>query len=172
MSYTVATMFRRVPSLVFCASLVAACGGDGESSVEVPGDFTIAITSGANGCNFANWDEGATSTGIRMTLAEDEEAVTATVDGLPALFLDLLQGSHVFSGDIDGGDLLLDIAGTREHDLDGCRHLVNSTLEAQLSGDVLIGTVSYTLSETAEPDCPRVVDCASVQNFNGTRPPQ
>ncbi len=165
-------MIRCVKSLALCAVLLAACGGDDAPTADVAGDFTIAITSGANGCNFENWDEGASTSGIRMTLAEDEMGVTATVDGLSALFLDLLQGSHTFAGDVDGSNLLLEIFGTREQTLDGCTHFVNSTLDAKLNGDILIGTLSYTVADNGAPECAAFAGCASVQSFNGTRPPQ
>ncbi|MCP4445366.1 MAG: hypothetical protein GY811_08485 [Myxococcales bacterium] len=164
-------MIRSAAKLALCALLFIGCGGDG-ASADPTGEYTIAITSGANGCGFENWQEGATSTGIRMTITEDDMGVTANVDGISALFLDLLQGSHVFAGDVTGSDLRLEIVGSREQNLAGCTHLVDSTLEAEIDGDILIGTISYTVADNTASECATFAGCASVQNFNGTRPPQ
>ena len=156
---------------VLALTLASACGSD-DSPVDATGDYTIAITSGANGCNFVNWDEGNSSSGIQLAIVQEDTGTTATVGGLSALFLDLLQGSHVFTGDVSGDHLLLELFGTREQEIEGCTHFVNSTMDATLSGDVLIGTLTYTMADNGAPECAALVGCESVQDFNGTRPPQ
>ena len=153
-----------VESTLILILLCVGCGGD-EGAVDANGDFIIALTSGANGCEFENWQEGATSTGIPLSIVDQGAGVTATMGGAAVLFLDLLQGSHVFGGDLDGHTILLELTGTKQLDRNGCTHLVNSTLEAELDGDVLVGTVVYTTS----PECPNLAGCESVQTFNGTR---
>ena len=164
-------MIRCAANLVLCAFLFAACGGD-DPKADASGDYAISITSGANGCNFVNWDEGATNTGIPMVIAEEDTGVSASVGGISALFLDLLLGSHAFTGDISGSDLSLDIEGTVERSQDGCTHFVNSSLDATIDGDILIGTVIYTIPDNGTSECAALAGCESVQNFNGTRPPQ
>jgi hypothetical protein len=163
---------NRLASVALCVLVLAACGGDGDAPADATGEYTIALTSGANGCNFENWEEGASTTGIQLVMAEVETGITGTVGGLPALFLDLLQGSHVFAGDVSGNNLLLELFGTKEQVQDGCTHFVNSTLDAELNGDILIGTLTYTIADNGSPECAALAGCESIQNFNGTRPPQ
>ncbi len=157
-------MIPSTHTLAILVLLCAGCGGDG-GPVDATGEFMIALTSGANGCEFQDWQEGATSTGIPLSMLHEDTGVTASMGGAAVLFLDLLQGSHVFDGDVDGHTILLELAGTTEHPGDGCSHVVNSTLEAQLDGDVLVGSIVYTRS----PECPGLTGCESVQTFNGTR---
>jgi hypothetical protein len=160
----------RCAHLALFAFLLVACGGD-DPSADATGDYSVSITSGENGCNFVNWEVGATNTGIPMAIVEDDTGVTATVGGISALFLDLLQGSHAFVGDISGSELSLEIEGSVERSQDGCTHFVNSSLDATVTGDVLVGTVIYTIAgDSAE--CAALAGCESVQDFNGTRPPQ
>jgi len=153
---------------------LSACGGDDAKPADAAGDYTIAITSGTNGCGFENWQEGATSTGIQLGITEDTATgdATATVDGISALFLDLLQGGHAFAGSVSGNNLLLELLGSVEQVTSGCTHLVNSTLDANLNGDILIGTVTYTVADEGAAECAALVGCESVQSFNGARAPQ
>tara|TARA_R110002096_G_scaffold44524_8_gene119806 strand:- start:2098 stop:2592 length:495 start_codon:yes stop_codon:yes gene_type:complete len=164
-------MIRYASHLALFAFLTAGCGGDG-ASADATGDYAVAITSGANGCNFVNWEEGATNTGIPLGIVEAEAGVTATVGGISALFLDLLVGSNVFVGGISGSELSMDIEGTVERNQDGCTHFVNSSLEANIDGDILVGSVIYTVADNDSAECAALIGCESVQNFNGTRPPQ
>ncbi len=164
-------MTRIISSVALCALLSAACGGD-EAPADVSGDYTLSITSGANGCNFENWDEGATNTGIPMSLVETGGEATADIGGISALFLNLLVGSNTFTGDVSGQDLSLSIEGSVDHVQGGCTSVVNSELEASIDGDILIGTVIYTVPSGGTGDCGALAGCESIQNFNGTRPPQ
>ncbi len=163
-------MHRFLSVLSLACLCLAACSDD--EPVDVAGDYTIALTSRANGCNFDNWTEGGTNMGIALTMAQDGSQAIATVGGAAAVLLDFLQGDHVFTGEITGAQLDLQLFGSNEVDRDGCPHFVNSTIDARLNGDVLIGSLTYTMAGNGSPACEPFDGCASVQEFNGTRPPQ
>ena len=48
---------------------------------------------------------------------------------------------------------------------------MTATVDATLTGDTLTGTIRYTQPTNDAPDCGGREECRSVQNFNGTRPP-
>jgi hypothetical protein len=155
-----------VATLAF--SLVA-CGDD--TPVDANGSYTISLTSRENGCAFENWMEGNTSTGVPIDIVQDEELADATVGGVGAAYLDIVLGSHVFSGEVSGNRLELVLYGTRETQSLGCAYFVNSTMDARLDGDLLEGQLIYTVIDNGSQDCQEIQGCASVQDFNGTRPP-
>jgi hypothetical protein len=153
------------------SSLVAACGSDDPANVE--GNFTIAVTNRDNGCNLANWTVGDSSAGIPVQIAQEGENVTATVTGLTGTGLDIALGSHVFSGQIDGSDLNLDLFGTRPQMQNTCTYTYNAKIDGSVDGDAIMGRVEYRAATTTpqNPDCASIQGCLSFQEFNGTRPP-
>lgn len=158
----------RIATLALVLLCAAGCSTD---PVDAEGSYSISLTSKANGCEFDNWTEGDTSTGIPITISQEDDKADATVGGLAATYLDIVLGSHVYSGDVSGADLRLEIYGTRETQSGGCAFFVNSVLDAELDGDVLTGKLIYTFNGNGSPDCQMLEGCESVQDFNGTRPP-
>lgn len=160
----------RLPCLALLTA--AALGGCGDPApADVAGTYTINLTNGANGCNLANWTEGNTSTGIPVVITQTDASASAEVMGLAAVALDVALASHVFTGEVDGDDLHLAITGTRSATSGNCTYTYNALLDAALAGDVLTGTISYEAATNDNSDCAALEGCASVQNFNGTRPP-
>jgi hypothetical protein len=149
--------------------LVGACGGD---PVNAEGSYTISVTNKTNGCNFTNWNEGDSATNIGVVINQEGSDANADVMGATRVYLDLVLGSHVFNGSVDGNDLDLAIAGTRSATMGNCTLTVDAELLATLSGDVLTGRINYSYHGNGNTDCAPYDGCISYQEMNGTRPPQ
>lgn len=150
------------------ALLCAACGG----TTDVAGEYSISLTNRDNGCAFTDWEVGKTSTGIPVSITQDGSAVTAVVGGLAATFLDLWLGAHTYQGGLSGSAIELRLYGSRSRSQGNCAYTINSTIEAEIDGDVLTGSISYTAATNQNPDCAALEGCVSRQDFNGTRPPR
>lgn len=154
---------------MICAALgLPGCGGD---PADVAGSYTIAVTNGPNGCNFDSWTEGATSEGIPVAITQDGASASALVQGLTGVLLDLLLGSHVYTGQVDGNSMTLVIYGQNAATQGNCTFTYNSTIDADIDGDVLTGQIRYEAATVGNPDCAAIEGCATIQYFNGTRPP-
>lgn len=153
--------------LVALLSTVSACG----DPVDAAGNYTISVTNRENGCNFANWDEGNSATNIGLVITQDTDAITGTITGFTGAFLDLVLGSHVYTGNVDGDNINLTIFGTRSTTEGNCTYTVNSTMAGALNGDILTGDIRYEAATNGNPDCSTLQGCSSRQQFNGTRPP-
>jgi hypothetical protein len=152
--------------------LAGACGGDSDS-VHFAGDYSLSLTNRENGCAFMNWVEGDTEVGVpvTMTQAEGEVEVTATVNGAAGLYLDVVIGARVFTGEADGSRVSLDLFGTNSLTMGNCTYTVNGHMEGTLDGDLLTGEITYSTATNGSPECGVLEGCESRQEFNGTRPP-
>ncbi len=144
----------------------------GYKDADVAGEYTVAITNGSNGCGFTNWTEGDTSTGIPFSVTQDGERLTGTVGGSSGLFLDLWLGDRVYTGTVSGNNVELTLYGTTTNTSGNCTYTVNSTIDGEIDGDVLVGDIRYRAATNGNPDCQTIEGCVSRQSFNGTRPPQ
>jgi len=162
---------RNTSSLLLIATLAltGACGSD---PVDAAGDYTIAVTNRENGCEFDNWVEGNSAANIGLVITQDGENASGTITGATGGFLDLILGSHVYQGTVDGNDIDMTIFGTRSAVEGNCTYTINSTVAGSLSGDVLTGNIRYEAATNGNPDCASLTGCSSRQEFNGTRPPQ
>jgi len=151
---------------------LAACGSEAEIPTEIAGTYAVSITSEANGCNFVNWSEGKSNTGLSLVVMQEmmSPMASANVDGLSALFQDLLLGSHVFSGDVHANGMTLQLEGSKEHKQGACTFRVNATLRTTLDGDNMQGHIIYTMAPSDLPDCAQMKACESVQSILGSRP--
>src|SRR3954454_5998085 len=95
---------------LICLALLAGCS---TTPVDASGQYMAAVTNRDNGCMFANYTVGAMASGIMVTIEQQAATATAEVMGATALGLDLLLGSHAFTGTVDGNSLDLTIIGTR-----------------------------------------------------------
>jgi hypothetical protein len=154
------------------AGLLAFSGCGESDPADVAGEYTIAVTSRENGCNFANWMEGNTSSNIPVTITQEGSDATATVNGLTGGFLDLILGSRIYTGGVGSDNMLLTLFGTTTANEGNCTYTVNSIMDANISGDVLTGEIRYEAATNGNPDCAALEGCVSRQDFNGTRPPQ
>jgi len=155
--------------LFSCVLGVLGCGSD---PADVAGDYTISITNRDNGCMFANWAVGEQTTGVRVTITQDGETASASVEGTAGAFFDLWLGSHVYTGTVDGDDMTLELFGNRPQTAGNCAFTYNSRIVGSINGDALSGRVEYTAKTNNNPDCAALESCLSFQDFNGTRPPQ
>jgi hypothetical protein len=140
----------------------------------VEGNYTVSLTNRDNGCQFEDWTQGDSTSGIRLQLTEEEGDVTGEVTGQgSALVLTLVLGAggNVLEGTASGGRIELTRLGTTSF-LDGdCTYTLNATLAADINGNIIQGSIRYTAATNDNPDCTGLEGCISRQDFNGTRPP-
>jgi hypothetical protein len=156
--------------LIF-ASALATIAGCSVAPANVTGTYTTNLTNGANGCMFSNWTEGNVTSGIPIMLTQSGTAVTGTVMGAAATYLDVLLGSHVFVGNVSGHELDLVLHGSRSATTGGCTAMANAEIHGTLVGDTLTGTITYSAVTNHDPSCGYLETCTSTQSFNGVRPP-
>jgi hypothetical protein len=149
--------------------VLAACGGD---PVNAEGTYTVNVTNRDNGCNFQNWTAGDSAMNIGVTINQEGNNVGADVAGITGGYLDLILGSHVYNGTVDGDELDLSIAGTRSTTMGNCTLTIDSQLLATLDGDVLTGRLNYSWHGNGNTDCAPLDGCVSYQAMNGARAPQ
>lgn len=99
-------------------------------------------------------------------------SVAGTVGGTGGLFLDLWLGGRVYTGTVRGNWIHMILYGTKSNQAGNCTYTVNSTVVAEIDGDVLVGDILYTAATNGNPDCAPLEGCSSLQSFNGTRPPE
>jgi hypothetical protein len=154
----------------------AACGGNSSSttltSADVAGSYTVDVTNGQNGCNMGGWTDGAMSTGIGVTVAQNGTQLTATVGGLVGAFLSAGLGTNTFTGPLVGESATMTATGTVQVAQGSCTFTTNATIQAAFSGDTMQGTVTYQrVPVSTSSGCAALQGCMSVQNFSGVRPP-
>lgn len=154
---------------LLAGSLVAACSS---SPVDVTGDYSVQVTNGSNGCNFANYTVGMPNTNIPVTITQNGAAVTATVTGVTGDLMVLALGSASFNGTVDGENLDLTLTGTRAQSSGSCAFTYNATITAAVNQNNMMGTIDYTSDTNNSSDCSTITGCVTTQDFAGSRPPQ
>jgi len=163
-----AMFLRTLSTLALCAA--AACGGG--DPVDASGDYTVSLTNRENGCGFANWTVGATTTGVALLVTQTGAQASADVQDVGArLVLDGFLGGHVFTGTVSGSNLDLGITGTRALSQGACAYTIDAVIDANLNGDLLTGDLLYMAKTNLSVDCGALTNCTSRVEFNGTRPP-
>jgi hypothetical protein len=151
--------------------LVAGCGSD---PVNTAGNYTVGVTNRDNGCMLANWTVGAMSSNIGVTITQSGTTATATITGATAIVLDLVLGSHAFTGTVDGEMLDLTLLGTRPQTTGNCTYTLDGEIVATSTGELITGRINYKAATNNHPDCTtmNIQGCVTFQDFNGSRPPQ
>jgi hypothetical protein len=160
----------RILAGLFGPLLLVGCGGG--DPADVAGNFTISLTNRDNGCNLANWTVGEQASNIPVVITQDGDNATADVQAGAGFLLDAALGSSVYTGDVDGDDLFLELFGTRAQQQGNCTFTFNSEIDASIDGDTLTGVINYRAATVGNPDCAALEGCVSFQEFNGTRPPE
>ena len=143
----------------------------GARPVNAAGTYTLTVLSGDNACQFEGWQEGSVATGVPLTVEQDGAAVTAVLEGAPGLFATVVLGSNELEGQVAGEQVDASLYGTRAFMRGNCTYTINANVEGTLQGDFLDGQIEYRPSTNGSPACGVLNDCASIQSFNGTRPP-
>ena len=118
--------------------LLAGLLGCSDTVSNVAGNYTLAVTNGANGCAFMNFMPGATASGVPFNVTQDGASVTGVVGGGAGLFANLVLGSATLTGTVSSTHLSMMLRGTRELMQGQCRYTVHATVEANLLGDTLL----------------------------------
>lgn len=163
---------RALLSLVSLLLVAAACGSTDVPTADVSGKYTLSFTKKTNGCAFANWTAGETTQGVVLSVVQNGNAVTGTVEGLAAGALDLVLGTHVFSGTILGSTADLQANGARAASQATCAYTVDAHVTMTLTGNTVNGTLLYTPKTNASADCGVLNSCSSTQDLAGSRPPK
>ncbi len=151
--------------------LVFAClAGCSSDPIDLAGDYTVALTSRDNGCNYAGWTVGNMTTGVDVVITQSGSSATATVNGSAGVVLDAFVGGHVYTGNVDGDSFDLVQHGTKSSTMGNCTYTITSDIVGTLSGDSISGSVKYTDATNGDPSCP--MNCLSSQDYNGSRPPK
>lgn len=155
--------------LVLLAAL-GACTSD----ADVAGNYSVALTNRDNGCNLANFNPGAMTSGVSVVITQSGSKVTLTVENLAGLSLIGLLGGggNVYSGNVDGDDFSVESIGTKANNSGNCTYTYNSEISGTLNGDSLVGSIDYRAADNGNSDCTQVHGCLSYQDYNGTRPPR
>jgi hypothetical protein len=149
---------------------LALCGC---APVDVAGTYTGAVTNRENACNLPQWTVGNSSTGISMVVTQSGADVTAEVQGLAALALNLFAGNtDPLRGTVNGSGFAVGKSGTRAMSMGACAYTGRIDARATLSGNALEGTVTYRYVTNNVPDCGSLSTCSSVQAFSFSRPPR
>lgn len=145
----------------------AACAGD----ADIEGNYTVALTNRDNGCALAGWTVGEQTSGVPVAIVQEGSAANATVTGVAAIGLNLLLGTNVFTGTVDGDDVRLTAVGDVALSSGNCAYTFDGVILATAGANSLAGRVEYRAVTNNQPDCAAIAGCLSYQDFSGSRPP-
>lgn len=147
---------------------VCACGS---STVVVSGDYSGPVTNGANSCPGA-WVTGQASD-ANVTIAQTGSNLSIQVKGAAGLLLQIGFGTNAFTGSVSGNHIDALIIGSVQATAGGCQYTFDGNLSANVSGDTLTGTITYTPKTNNNADCNTmsITGCSRVQSFTMTRAP-
>lgn len=152
-------------------ALLPGCGdGEGEFTVNVAGDYTLALTNRGSTCDFPDWVEGESASGIPFNVTQNGSELQGTVEGLAGLAVALRLGSAEFQGTAKGNTLSLTNYGTVAAREGNCSFTYNAIVRGTLTDNAISGTITYEPATNDNPDCADV-ECSAVQEFSGSRPP-
>ena len=159
---------------VCVAGIVFGCGGGNKfesAPADVDGEYSVALTNRENGCEFQDWEVGGQTTAVPLTIEQKDEEVTGQVTSFAGLVLWALTGNATFRGTAGPSSVTMEIQGNVRHREGACEFWVDATLEAEVSGETLSGTITYEKRPLPGADCSLSPGCSSIQAFNATRPP-
>jgi len=153
-------------------SLVQGCGSDATAPpADVHGNYALNETNGPSTCPLPNWTQGASTSGIPVTITQNGSSVTADVGGAGAIFLGLYCGNAHLEGTASGSNVDLLLRGTRSLSSGSCAFTIDAHLVATVDNDALTGSITYAPNTNTSPDCAAIATCSARMNLNGTRPP-
>ena len=152
-------------------AILLACGCSSEAPANVAGTYTLSLTVKQTECGILGGTVGDSSSGVQIVVTQNGAEVSAQVQGVAGLALAIAMGSDTFTGKVAGNSIDVSIDGTMAGSSGTCAYTRNAHFEAELSGDVLVGTVTYTYATNKTADCGGKDACQDIQAMNGTRPP-
>ena len=174
-------MAALVRSVAVVSVLIAGAVGLGACSaqtftpapVNAAGSYSISVTKDINDCQFANWVQGDTASGIPFDITQSGTSIVGTLGGVAGVFAALALGSAQFNGTVTGNDLVLTDLSNKPTKDAGCDYNTQAKVNGTLNGDVVTGTITYSFipANGTAGACGFRNTCTSVQKFNGTRPP-
>jgi hypothetical protein len=159
-------------TLVSATAVTAAAGCGGGDPADVAGTYSVALTNRENGCMLETWEDDGQTADVAVVITQADDTATAVVQGPAGGVLTFWLGSATFIGPVDSDSMSLILYGENSFNQDGCAYTINATIDATIDGDFLEGTISYEAATVDNPACAPLEGCASVQAFNGTRPPR
>jgi hypothetical protein len=165
---------RKSPALfasLVTFGLLPGCGGEEEFTVDVSGEYTVAVTNRDSSCPMDNWMPGTMSSGILFTITQDGSDVHGTIGGPLGALIAFIQGNAEFDGTVKGTRINLTNYGTTKATQGNCSFTYNAVVDGTLSSNSLSGTITYSPATNDNPDC-AAVECSAVQEFSGSRPPK
>ena len=164
---------RTVLALLVAGAVGVACSSSSfqSSPVDLSGNYTVDITNADNGCMFTSWMQGASARGVALAVQQEGSTATGTVTGVSGLYLDVLLGTHQFSGTVDGSTFTMTAIGSNAVKDMMCSFTFKATVTGTLDGDAIQGNITYTETTNGSSDCGYHSTCSSVQNYAGIRAP-
>ena len=160
--------------IAFVALSVCACSSNSANStpVDVTGVYSGPVTNGPNSCPGV-WNTGASNNAM-VTVAQMGASVSIPVQGAAGLSLLAGFGTNSFAGTVTGAHIDASIIGSVSNTRGGCVYTTNGMLAADLNGDTLSGSITYTPQTNGHADCTtmQVAGCSSQQTFSLTRAPK
>jgi hypothetical protein len=152
--------------------LLPGCGGEEEFTVDVSGEYMVSLSHGPTTCDLPDWSMREDVLGVPVTITQEETKLHASVGGVQgAAVALLLLGSAEFDGTAKATSLKLTNYGTISHTMGKCSFTYMATIEGELTGDAIAGTITYAPNTNGSPDC-AAIECEAIQNFSGSRPPK
>jgi hypothetical protein len=163
-------MNARIGIIAVLLACGCSSGNSGGPPVDVNGEYTGPVTNGANSCPGV-WDVGKMSDAM-ATVAQTGGDVSIRVQGAAGLLLALGFGTNTFAGTVSGSHIDAVIIGSNQATRGGCVYTSNGHLTADLSGNMLTGSIVYTPQTNGHADCDtmQVTGCTSQQTFVLNRP--
>jgi hypothetical protein len=164
----------KFPGVLVLVAALLSCSSEAEftaAPADVSGSYLVALTNRASSCDFKDWVEGKEAAGIGFSITQDGETLHASVDGVTGVWLGLALGSAEFEGSVTRTSLELVNYGSRAQTVGNCTFTYDATVNGELEGDAISGTISYAPHTNGASGC-EAVECQAVQDFSGSRPPR
>jgi len=163
---------RNRMALAFVVGLSLGCGSSSSKPLDFNGEYSGKSTNGVGTCP-GPWNMGLVADG-QVILTQSGDDVQIVAQGATSVVFSQNFGSVSFSGKLDGSHLSAAIVGSVMGNEGACSFTWKGSVEADLAGDTLSGTLTSTPNTNGNADCDllRVTGCKRVTSFSYTRLPR
>jgi hypothetical protein len=168
----------RVRSAVAFLVAAAACSAASTATVaNFAGTYDMWVVNGANPCNFVEWTEGQSASGVPLVVTQDPitpTTMSATLGGAPGtLLLEEIAanddaGTVLLTGTVGGNQATLTGNGSASQKNGSCTYTTTASLSVNFQGDTVQGTLTYEIVPVGNADCTAIAGCQTTQAFAGT----